>query len=65
MRTAEASRCCQGQNVTFAPGTYVLTSKNGGVTKYPGGLTTSLGVHVVGNGVTFYNYGPTGAGRLR
>jgi len=47
--------------VTFAPRTYGMTSKNGGVNKYPGGLTTSLGVHVVGNGVTFYNYGPAGA----
>ena len=61
MRTAEASRYCQRQNVTFAPRTYGMTSKNGGVNKYPGGLTTSLGVHVVGNGVTFYNYGPAGA----
>jgi Flp pilus assembly protein TadG len=50
-----------GANVTFEPGTYVLTSKNGAVTKNPGGLTVDLGTTVNGTGVTFYNYGPSGS----
>ncbi len=49
-----------GSTVTFKPGLYSLTSKNGSVNKYPGGLTISLGTSVSGSGVTFYNYGPSG-----
>jgi hypothetical protein len=44
-----------GAIVTFEPGTYVLTSSHGA-----GGLTINLGTTVTGNGVTFYNYGPSG-----
>jgi Flp pilus assembly protein TadG len=44
-----------GANVTFQPGTYVLTSSNG-----PGGLSIDLLSNVSGTGVTFYNYGPSG-----
>jgi Flp pilus assembly protein TadG len=46
-----------GANVTFMPGTYVLTSWNGTKTISPGGLTMDLGATVTGSGVTFYNYG--------
>ncbi len=49
-----------GANVTFMPGTYVLTSKNGSTTKSPGGLNVDLGTTVNGTGVTFYNLGPSG-----
>jgi hypothetical protein len=49
-----------GANVTFQPGTYVLTSTNGGLPKLPGGLTINIGSSVTGTGVTFYNYGPSG-----
>jgi hypothetical protein len=44
-----------GANVTFSPGTYVLTSSHGA-----GGLSINLGATAYGTGVTFYNYGPTG-----
>lgn len=46
-----------GANVTFMPGTYVLTSWSGTKTVSPGGLTMDLGAKVSGSGVTFYNYG--------
>ncbi len=49
-----------GANVTFQPGTYVLTSTNGGAARNPGGLTVDLLSSVTGTGVTFYNYGPAG-----
>ncbi len=49
-----------GATVTFAPGTYVLTSTNGGANRGPGGLAVDLGTNVTGTGVTFYNYGPSG-----
>jgi Flp pilus assembly protein TadG len=52
-----------GANVTFDTtfgSTFVLTSTNGGVFKSPGGLQINLGTTVTGNGVTFYNYGPSG-----
>ncbi len=49
-----------GANVTFQPGTYVLTSTNAGATRNPGGLTINLGSSVSGTGVTFFNYGPSG-----
>jgi hypothetical protein len=45
-----------GATATFMPGTYVLTSSHGA-----GGLSVYLGATVTGNGVTFYNYGPSGA----
>jgi hypothetical protein len=41
-----------GANVTFNPGTYILTSPVSG-SAY--GLTVDLGVTAIGNGVTFYN----------
>jgi Flp pilus assembly protein TadG len=46
-------------NVTFMPGTYILT--NTGLLGIPllGGLTITAGATVQGNGVTFYNYGPS------
>lgn len=48
-------------HVTFQPGTYVLTSRNGvGVTVGLGGLSIPTGATVTGSGVTFYNYGPIG-----
>jgi len=34
---------------------------NGGTSTLPGGLQVDLGSTVRGNGVTFYNYGPSGA----
>ena len=49
-----------GATVSFQPGTYVLTSMNGGSTRSPGGLTINLGTNVTGTGVTFYNQGPSG-----
>jgi Flp pilus assembly protein TadG len=52
-----------GANVTFDTtfgSTFVLTSTNGGTFKSPGGLQIELGTTVTGNGVTFYNYGPSG-----
>jgi Flp pilus assembly protein TadG len=53
-----------GANVTFDTtygSTFVLTSKNGGTTTLPGGLQVDFGATVTGNGVTFYNFGPSGA----
>jgi Flp pilus assembly protein TadG len=52
-----------GANVTFDTtfgSTFVLTSTNGGTSQLPGGLQINLGSTVTGNGVTFYNYGPSG-----
>jgi Flp pilus assembly protein TadG len=49
-----------GANVTFMPGTYVLTSTNSGSNRLPGGLQINLLSAVNGTGVTFYNYGPSG-----
>ena len=49
-----------GATVTFAPGTYALTSTNGGANRSPGGLAIDLGTNVTGTGVMFYNYGPSG-----
>lgn len=49
-----------GANVAFQPGTYILTSTNGKNSALPGGLQVDLGTNVIGNGVTFYNYGPAG-----
>jgi hypothetical protein len=45
-------------SVTFMPGTYVI--KSGGFLNLFGGLSIDLGATATGNGVTFYNYGPTG-----
>jgi len=52
-----------GANVTFNPGTYILTSTNNSHQAIPSsyGLTIDLGTTVRGNGVTFYNYGPSGS----
>jgi hypothetical protein len=50
-------------NVTFDTtygSTFVLTSKNGGTNTLPGGLQVDFGATLTGNGVTFYNYGPSG-----
>jgi hypothetical protein len=47
-------------NVTFEPGTYVIKSNLGLLGINPGGMTISLLANVTGNGVTFYNYGPSG-----
>ena len=41
-----------GANVTFNPGTYILTSAKSGTTY---GLTADIGALATGNGVTFYN----------
>ncbi len=49
-----------GATAAFQPGTFSLTSTNGGFPRYPGGLTINLGTNVTGTGVTFYNYGPAG-----
>jgi Flp pilus assembly protein TadG len=52
-----------GANVTFDTtygSTFILTSRNAGVTTLPGGLQVDFGATVTGNGVTFYNYGPSG-----
>jgi Flp pilus assembly protein TadG len=52
-----------GANVTFDTtygSTFVLTSKNGGTNTLPGGLQVDFGATLTGNGVTFYNYGPSG-----
>ena len=49
-----------GGGAAFQPGTYVLTSTNGGMARNPGGLTLNLSTSVTGTGVTFYNYGPSG-----
>ncbi len=49
-----------GASASFQPGTYALTSANGGAARSPGGLTINLGTSVTGTGVTFYNYGPSG-----
>jgi Flp pilus assembly protein TadG len=52
-----------GARVTFDTtfgSTFVLTSTNGGPILSPYGLTIDLGTTVTGNGVTFYNYGPSG-----
>ncbi len=62
---ADAAYCggitiSSGANVTFQPGTYVLTSTNGGAIRSPGGMTINLGSSVSGTGVTFFNYGPSG-----
>jgi hypothetical protein len=43
-----------GANVTFNPGTYILTSAtNASGTSY--GLTANIGALATGNGITFYN----------
>jgi Flp pilus assembly protein TadG len=63
--TLSPGRYCGGivigplANVTFLPGTYVLT--NTGLLGIPllGGLTITAGATVRGTGVTFYNYGPS------
>ncbi|WP_263378073.1 pilus assembly protein TadG-related protein [Granulicella paludicola] len=63
--TLSPGRYCGGiiigpaANVTFLPGTYVLT--NTGLLGIPllGGLTVTAGATVQGNGVTFYNDGPS------
>jgi len=47
-------------NVTFEPGTYAIKSTPGLLGINPGGLTISLLSNITGNGVTFYNYGPSG-----
>jgi Flp pilus assembly protein TadG len=46
-------------NVTFNPGTYIFTST--GLLGIPllGGMTVTAGATITGNGVTFYNYGPS------
>jgi Flp pilus assembly protein TadG len=44
-----------GANVTFMPGTFILTSWTGTAAALPGGLTVNLGATVTGTGVTFYN----------
>ena len=49
-----------GGSASFQPGTFVLTSTNGGAARSPGGLTVDLSSNVSGTGVTFYNYGPSG-----
>ena len=52
-----------GANVTFSTtygSTFVLTSTNAGKTVSPGGLQVDFAATVNGNGVTFYNYGPSG-----
>ena len=46
-------------NVTFKPGTYVLTSSNVALLS-SGGLAINALSTVSGSGVTFYNYGPSG-----
>jgi hypothetical protein len=50
-------------NVTFMPGTYILTPSGinllGLSIPLTGGLTITAGAVVNGNGVTFYNAGPT------
>jgi hypothetical protein len=51
-----------GANVTFNPGIYILTSINNSrqtLSPYYG-LSIDLGTTIHGNGVTFYNYGPSG-----
>jgi hypothetical protein len=52
-----------GANVTFDTtygSTFSMTSRNGATTKLPGGLQVDFGATVNGNGVTIYNYGPSG-----
>jgi len=44
-----------GARVTFNPGIYTLTSKGSS-----GGLSIDPAANVTGNGVAFYNYGPSG-----
>ena len=46
----------RGATVTLEPGTYVLGSSNSA-----GGLSIDVGATVTGTGVTFYNYGTSGA----
>jgi hypothetical protein len=48
-----------GGYATFEPGVFTLTSSVGS-----GGLTIDPGTTVNGNGVAFYNYGPSGAIRF-
>lgn len=50
-------------NVTFNPGTYVLRDSTGFLGLPQGGLNINLNAlsSINGNGVTFYNEGPTGA----
>ena len=48
-----------GANVTFQPGTYVLGSSSSA-----GGLSIDVNATVNGTGVTFYNYGASGAVQL-
>jgi hypothetical protein len=53
-----------GANVTFDTtygSTFALTSRNGATTTLPGGLQVDFGATVTGNGVTFYNFGPSGS----
>ena len=49
-------------NVTFNPGTYILTSINnsGSTLSTYYGLNIDIGTNITGSGVTFYNYGPAG-----
>jgi Flp pilus assembly protein TadG len=49
-----------GANVTFNPGIYALTSQRNGANLGSGGLTVDVGSTVNGNGVMFYNSGPSG-----
>lgn len=52
-----------GANVTFDTtygSTFALTSRNGATATLPGGLQVDFGATVTGNGVTFYNFGPSG-----
>ncbi len=48
-------------NVTFMPGTYVLKSTSILGLPVLGGLSLDIGGTINGSGVTFYNYGPSGA----
>jgi Putative Flp pilus-assembly TadE/G-like len=47
-----------GSTVNLNPGTYILTNSSAGGSTY--GLSIDIGTAVTGNGVTFYNFGPTG-----
>jgi Putative Flp pilus-assembly TadE/G-like len=46
-----------GAKVNLSAGTYILTNATAGPTY---GLSIDIGTTVTGNGVTFYNYGPSG-----
>ena len=46
-----------GANINLNPGTYILKNATSGPTY---GLSIDLGTTVTGNGVTFYNFGPSG-----